>query len=112
MARAAREQSRVLAALPSEERAAILLRIADAIEERTPEIMAANAQDVAAAGGKIDPSLMQRLVLKPEKLSQLSAGIRQLARLDEPIGKVLSKTEIAEVRVEGQLAGSARTGRG
>lgn len=98
MARAAREQSRALAALPTEERSAILLRIADALEERCDEVMAANARDMAAATGKIDNHLLQRLALKPQKITQLAEGIRQLAKMDEPIGKLLSKTEIAQVR--------------
>jgi hypothetical protein len=97
MAKAAREQSRQLAALPSEERAAILLRIADALEARVDEIMAANQRDVAAATGVIDNHLLQRLVLKPGKVQQLAEGIRQLANGEEPIGKILSRTEIAEV---------------
>lgn len=97
MARAAREQSRVLAALPSEDRAAILLRIADALEARTDEVLAANKRDMAVAAGKIDNHLLQRLALKPQKVAQLADGIRQLAKMDEPIGNLISKTEIAEV---------------
>ena len=38
------------------------------------------------------------LVLKPAKPSQLTAGIRQLANMEEPIGRCISKVEIAEVR--------------
>eukprot|EP00892_Ulva_mutabilis_P000401 jgi/Ulvmu1/10361/UM061_0044.1 len=96
MARAAREQSRTLAALPSDERSAILLRIADALEARVDEVMAANACDMAAATGKIDNHLLQRLALKPQKITQLADGIRQLAQLDEPIGSLISKMEIAQ----------------
>lgn len=99
MARAAREQSRVLAALPTEDRSAILLRIADALEERADEVMAANQRDISAAAGKIDNNLLQRLALKPQKVGQLAEGIRHLAKMDEPIGNLISKTEIAEVRL-------------
>lgn len=97
MAKAAREQSRLLSALPSEERSAILLRIADALESRIDEILAANQRDVAAATGKIDNNMLQRLVLRPKKVQQLAEGIRQLANVEEPIGKLLSRTELAEV---------------
>ena len=97
MAKAAREQSRVLAALPSSERSAVLLRIADALESRIDEILAANQRDVVAATGTIDNHMLQRLVLRPKKVQQLAEGIRQLANVDEPIGKVLAKTELAEV---------------
>lgn len=98
MARAARAQSRVLASLTSAERSAILMRIADALEAREADIMTANAIDVANATGHIEGNMLQRLVIKPGKLEQLAAGVRQLANMDEPIGKLLNKTEIAEVR--------------
>ena len=33
---------------------------------------------------------MQRLKLKPEKITQLGAGLRSIAAQDEPVGKILS----------------------
>ena len=48
------------------------------------------------AKGKISDQLMQRLKLKPEKIKQLGAGLRSIAAQDEPIGKLLSRMEIAE----------------
>ena len=99
MAKAARQQSHVLASLSTAERVAILVRMADALDAHQEDIMMANALDVElASAGNIDDALMQRLVLKPEKLSQLTAGIRQLANMEEPIGRCISKLEIAEVR--------------
>ena len=100
MAKAAREQSRVLAALPSQERADILHRMADALEANVDEIMTANQQDVNAATGRIDNNLLQRLVMKPKKIGTLANGIRQLANMDEPIGQLLNKMELAKVRAQ------------
>lgn len=51
---------------------------------------------VQAAAGKISEQLMQRLRLKPEKIKQLGAGLRSIAAQDEPIGKTLSRLEIAQ----------------
>ena len=48
MAKAAREQSRVLSALPSGERSDMLRRIASALEDKVDDIMAANHEDVQA----------------------------------------------------------------
>ena len=48
------------------------------------------------AAGKISEQLMQRLRLKPEKIKQLGAGLRSIAAQDEPIGKTLSRMEIAQ----------------
>lgn len=56
----------------------------------------AHSQDVAEATGKISDSLLQRLVLKPQKIAQLAAGIRAIAAQEEPIRRVLGRTEIAE----------------
>ena len=74
MAVKARSASRALQALRSEDRVAILNRIADSLEQHEQQIMAENAVDVAAAGGTISDSLLQRLVLKPNKIHQLAGG--------------------------------------
>ena len=67
----------------------ILLRIADAIEANEAAILEENAADVSRAQeAEIDGNLMQRLGLKPQKLRNLTAGIRAIAAQDEPIRKV------------------------
>jgi len=96
MATRARAASRQLQALSTADRIAILLRIAELLEANEASIMAENAKDVEQATGKIGESLLQRLVLKPNKIRQLADGIRAIAKQDEPIGRLLSRTEIAE----------------
>ena len=44
----------------------------------------------------MSPALLERLVLKPAKIEQLAAGIRAIAAQQEPLRKLLSKTEVAE----------------
>jgi delta-1-pyrroline-5-carboxylate synthetase len=51
---------------------------------------------VAEAEGQVSPALLQRLVLKPQKISQLAEGIRAIAAQEEPIRRVLSRTEVAD----------------
>lgn len=75
MAQKARAASRALQALSSEQRVAILHRVADSLQAHEAEIMAENAVDVEAATGKVSDALLQRLVLKPNKIAQL-AGAR------------------------------------
>ena len=96
MASRARAAARQLQALSTQGRVKILNDIADEIEAKEKEILVENEQDVAAATGKISDSLLQRLILKPAKISQLADGIRAIARQEEPIGKLISKTELAE----------------
>ncbi|KAJ0245798.1 Delta-1-pyrroline-5-carboxylate synthase B [Hirschfeldia incana] len=97
MAVAARESSRKLQALSSEDRKNILLDIANALEANEKLIKAENDLDVAAAQqAGYEESLVARLVMKPGKISSLAASIRQLADMEDPIGRVLAKTEIAD----------------
>uniref|UniRef100_A0A1J3GKF5 Delta-1-pyrroline-5-carboxylate synthase n=2 Tax=Noccaea caerulescens TaxID=107243 RepID=A0A1J3GKF5_NOCCA len=97
MAVAARESSRKLQALSSEDRKKILLDIADALEANEKKIKAENDLDVAAAQeAGYEESLVARLVMKPGKISSLAASIRQLAEMEDPIGRVLKKTQVAD----------------
>ncbi|CAH8363500.1 unnamed protein product [Eruca vesicaria subsp. sativa] len=97
MAVAARESSRKLQALSSEDRKNILLDIANALEANEKIIKAENDLDVAAAQeAGYEESLVARLVMKPGKISSLAASIRQLAEMEDPIGRVLTKTEVAD----------------
>ncbi|KAI3912531.1 hypothetical protein MKW98_020993 [Papaver atlanticum] len=97
MAVAARECSRRLQALPSEDRKKILLQVADALETNESLIQEENDADVAA-GKKAgyDKALISRLALKPGKISSLAKSVRVLAEMEEPIGRVLARTEVAE----------------
>lgn len=100
IAQAARDGGRALAALPSEARRAALHRVADALLARQEEILAANAQDVAAAerdiaAGKLSQALADRLPLSAAKLETLAAGMRSIADTPEPLGRELSRTELA-----------------
>lgn len=95
MATRARAAARQLQALTTEDRVRILNDIADSIEENESVIMKENEADVMDAKGKISESLLQRLILKPAKIAQLADGIRAIARQEEPIGKIIGRTELA-----------------
>ncbi|KAG9155169.1 hypothetical protein Leryth_011143 [Lithospermum erythrorhizon] len=97
MAVSAREAARRLQTLSSEERRQTLLDIADALEEKESLIASENQADVdAACHAGYDESLIARLLLKPGKISALANSIRTLANMEDPIGHVLDKTELAE----------------
>ncbi|XP_074287292.1 delta-1-pyrroline-5-carboxylate synthase isoform X2 [Silene latifolia] len=97
MAVAARESSRRLQALTSQERKKILLDIADALESNESLIKSENDLDVATAElAGYDSSLVARLALKPGKISSLAKSIRVLADMEEPIGQILKRTEVAD----------------
>lgn len=96
MALKARAASRVLQSASPETRVKILEAVADSLLAHETEIMAANAEDCLAAQGEISESVMQRLKLKHDKIKQLADGIRSIARQDEPVGKLLSRMELAD----------------
>ncbi|MEV6566850.1 glutamate-5-semialdehyde dehydrogenase [Streptomyces kronopolitis] len=89
-ARRAREAAAVLAPLPRTVRDAALLALADALVERTAEIVAANAEDVAAAreAGTAE-SVVDRLTLTPERIAAMAADVRQVVALPDPVGEVV-----------------------
>jgi len=96
MAQRARAASRSLQALPTSERVAMLHRVADALTANQDLILAENAKDIKEAEGSITDSLLQRLVLKPAKIQILADGIRAIAAQEEPIGRLLTRTEVAD----------------
>ncbi|KHN05644.1 Delta-1-pyrroline-5-carboxylate synthase [Glycine soja] len=97
MAVAAREGSRRLQILKSEERRKILLAIADALETSESMIRHENEADVAdAVATGYEKSLMSRLILKQEKISSLAKSVRMLADMEEPIGQILKRTELVD----------------
>ncbi|KAK4436592.1 Delta-1-pyrroline-5-carboxylate synthase [Sesamum alatum] len=97
MAVAARESSRRLQALSSHDRSKILLDVADSLEVNEKLIIAENEADVAhAQQAGYENSLVSRLALKPGKISSLANAIRVLANMEEPVGRVLKRTELSE----------------
>mmetsp|Transcript_2268 Transcript_2268/g.4552 ORF Transcript_2268/g.4552 Transcript_2268/m.4552 type:complete len:428 (-) Transcript_2268:46-1329(-) len=97
MALAARSASRSLQAISSAERAAALHRVADALVANEAEILKENLADIAESEkNAVDPALLNRLKLKDGKIAQLAQGVRSLADMEEPIGRCLRHTQVAE----------------
>lgn len=67
-----------------------LLAMAQALLERTPEILSANAIDMENAQDKISPVMLDRLALNERRISAMAEGIRQVALLPDPVGEVLA----------------------
>ncbi|MFK0262723.1 glutamate-5-semialdehyde dehydrogenase [Streptomyces angustmyceticus] len=89
-ARRAREAAAVLAPLPRTARDAALLAIADALVERTGELVAANAEDIARArAAGTAESIVDRLTLTPERIAAIAADVRQVVALPDPVGEVV-----------------------
>ncbi|KAH7292266.1 hypothetical protein KP509_29G060000 [Ceratopteris richardii] len=97
MAVAARNASRQLQKLSSVDRKQILLDIANALEANEEMIRQENLLDVQdAEEAGLPKPLISRLMLKPGKMKSLANSVRTLALMDEPVGKIMKKTQVAE----------------
>ncbi len=70
-----------------------LLSMADALVSATEDILLANGQDMTAAKGQISEVMLDRLLLTPQRISAMAEGIRQVAELPDPVGRVRSRVE-------------------
>jgi glutamate-5-semialdehyde dehydrogenase len=78
-----------LALLSTEEKNALLLAIADALEARESEILAANAEDIRNSG--LDGAMRERLLLTSGRIKEMACGVREVAGLPDPIGETLAE---------------------
>ena len=92
---AARTAKSALALASGETRQQALLGMADALcdPDQIREILAANAQDMEAAKGHITDVMLDRLALTPERIHAMAQGIREVAALPDPVGRVLDRVE-------------------
>ena len=70
-----------------------LLAMADALEAQAAEILGANAQDMEAARGTISEVMLDRLALTKDRIAGMAEGVRQVAALPDPVGRVLRTVE-------------------
>ena len=90
---AAKSAARVLMCADTETKNRALLAIADALVGAREEILAANREDVTAGENSgMTRAFLDRLSLSPERIDGMAEGMRQVAALPDPVGRVLSDT--------------------
>ena len=99
IAKNAKEASLKIADLSTEIKNKALLKIADGIESAKNEIFEANKVDLELAQklvdeGKLSKSTFNRLVFSEAKMRDMVAGIRDVAKLEDPINKKLLVREL------------------
>jgi glutamate-5-semialdehyde dehydrogenase len=92
VARRAKAAAQVLATASQSQKNEWLQDTAAALVTRTDEILAANALDVAAAAQYLGSAQLDRLRLTPERLGAAAAGLREVAALPDPVGRVLDSS--------------------
>jgi glutamate-5-semialdehyde dehydrogenase len=85
----ARAASARLALLSTEEKNALLLAIADAIEAHEKSVLAANREDVESSG--LEGAMRDRLLLTASRVKDMARGVREVAALPDPIGETLAE---------------------
>ncbi|MGK6318483.1 glutamate-5-semialdehyde dehydrogenase [Sphingomonas sp. DT-204] len=100
----ARAAARALAGMPSPAKAGALRQAAQALRDAESAILAANAEDMAAAAD-LSPAMRDRLRLDPARVQATADGVAAIAALDDPVGQVIDQRErpnglkLARVRV-------------
>ncbi|WP_374335255.1 glutamate-5-semialdehyde dehydrogenase [Leeia sp.] len=85
----ARAASRLMARAETAQKNAALLAIAEAIESRRSELVAANQSDLdAARSAGLDSALVDRLALSDKAIATMIEGLQQIAALADPIGEI------------------------
>jgi glutamate-5-semialdehyde dehydrogenase len=92
LARQARAAARELAGLNSDQKNRCLLAMAEALEKNTDTIRTANERDMETARGMgLSAALLDRLKLDEKRIAAMAGGLRDVAALPDPVGRVLDE---------------------
>ncbi len=90
LARQARAASRALAQLTTPDKNTCLLAMASALEAHAPAIHTANTRDMdAGAQAGLSTAMLDRLKLDDKRIAAMANGLREVAALPDPVGRVL-----------------------
>src|SRR6266498_751690 len=90
--RRARAASRALARMSSERKNAALLAMADQLCASAGTILEANRKDVEkATADQLSLAMIDRLKLDERRIQAMANGIRQVAALEDPAGKIIAE---------------------
>ncbi|MDD5194185.1 MAG: glutamate-5-semialdehyde dehydrogenase [Candidatus Omnitrophica bacterium] len=93
LAKQAKENSYKLAALTSDQKNAVLLKMADYIIAEKEFILKENKKDVAAAlKNKLQKSFIDRLSLNEQRINEMASGLREVAGLADPVNSIISQS--------------------
>ncbi len=92
LAKQAKSASRDLARLATADKNACLVAMADALEQNAAALKQANTLDMeTAAGMGLTSAMLERLKLDEKRISQMAKGLREVAALPDPVGRILDE---------------------
>jgi glutamate-5-semialdehyde dehydrogenase len=89
LARRARQASRIIARAQGAQKNRWLIEAAAALEKQTPALLEANAKDISANKSSLTEAEVDRLQLTQERIGAAAAGLREVAALPDPVGRVI-----------------------
>lgn len=87
----AKAAERILATVPTAQKNKALLAAADAMEQGAAELLAANKLDMDALSPETSAAMRDRLLLTPERIAGIVKGVREIAALPDPVGRILAE---------------------
>jgi glutamate-5-semialdehyde dehydrogenase len=90
----AKRAAKLLALAPTKQKNLALLAMAKALRAAADEILAANTREVHTAVAKVlKSSFIDRLTLNPKRIAAMAEGLEEIAKLPDPVGRVLAEWE-------------------
>jgi glutamate-5-semialdehyde dehydrogenase len=91
----AKRAARELASIDTHTKDGALHAIAQALLDRTPEILAANERDMQAGReADIGDALLDRLLLTEQRIADIASAVRDVAALPDPVGEVIEGSRL------------------
>ncbi len=87
--KSAKEAKKMMCNISSEKKNNALYRMADALIEHKQDILDANNEDMEYARDVVSEIMLDRLALSSERIDSMADGIRQVASLPDPVGKII-----------------------
>ena len=91
MLKAAKAAKLSINRLTTEQKNAALSAMADALEQAQDMILAANALDLEQVRGTVSDVMLDRLLLTPQRIAGMAKGIRDVIKLEDPVGRLLEE---------------------
>ena len=85
----AKQAKSAMMKVTDKQKADALRAMADSLSASADRILEQNRLDVQAAKGQVSDVMIDRLLLTPERIEQMADGVRAVADLPDPVGRVL-----------------------
>ena len=94
LATKARDVKYTVASMATADKNAAILAVADALEANSADIISANAIDMKNGEAKgLNQGLLDRLKLDESRIKGMADGLREVVKLEDPIGKITEEFE-------------------